>query len=454
LHSILSESEYSFSHAELDLGAMHAVPLRRDLHPLFNPRPCCVLIPDSAEKAAITLKLLTDMGIPVTIRGGGTDPSGGSLITAGEALLVTRGIAEPPQIDPDASSVTAAAGFDMDALERYLNAAGFTLGILPRNRSGTTLGGFLSGPGWGEGSLGRGSLHKRVLGITLATTDGLQRDLNADDPQIPLDDILGGEGQFGLITTVKLAVENLFGHPCRYVVELARETDFPGLVMELTEDGEPGQSLLMFSSSYSQSMADCSFGNHGRPLALITTRRDLPGSLPGNARVLKPDVNQKLLLNIRSPHRIEGGSVISRMILPGELTAMLSDMSAEGEPRLCAAMEAIERDRYLVHLVVPFRPHTRSETAAFRRMWETRERLVSHGAEPSGYGFWQQGELASHKGEYQLRALRALKKRFDLRGKINRGRTLELRTKHDTLVKSSVLKPGAMRITGLWRRST
>jgi hypothetical protein len=83
-------------------------------------------------------------------------------------------------------------------------------------------------------------------------------------------------------------------------------------------------------------------------------------------------------------------------------------------------------------------------------MWEIRRKLIAEGARPMGYGFWQQGELLQDRGEFQLRALKALRARLEPDGLINSGRTLELRTKQGTIVDGSILKPGATRLRGLF----
>jgi len=438
LSAILRPAEYSFRPEETTLGALHAVPLRQDLSSLFDPRPACVVLPSSIEMARETLKALGDAGVAVTIRGGATDPAGGSLITAGEALLLTRRLTEPLELDTDARTLQVSAGIEIERLERLLNAEGLSLGVLPRSRTAKTLGGFLSGPALGEGSLACGSLHARVLSIRLLTPDGEDTEIAAGDPNIPLEEILGGEGQFGLIASVRIRVEPLGRPPIMRWLKLQRETDFPALVFHLLSGETPPRSLLMFS------------GSHGidadSPVVGVTSSATFPTDLSVSAVELKPAFSP----DIRMAHGKARGSAFSRLILPGELTATLAGMTREGDPLLRAALEAIGPDRFLTWLTIPCPAGDSEELAAHRRMFELRDELIQHGAQPCGFGFWQQGELIDARGEFQLRALKALKARFDPANLINRGRTLELRTRHGAVAEASILKPGAVRVKGLF----
>jgi hypothetical protein len=113
-------------------------------------------------------------------------------------------------------------------------------------------------------------------------------------------------------------------------------------------------------------------------------------------------------------------------------------------------MEALDPDRFLVHLVIPGKQCSPDVTAAAKRMWALRERLIREGAASCGYGFWHQSELPPARGEFHLRAARALRARVDPLGLLNRGRTLEMRTRQDAVVDGAILKPGAMHLKGLF----
>jgi len=191
----------------------------------LSAAPDAVLYPRSAEEVAASLSAASDGRIAVVPYGGGTSVVGG--VTGAKGALksvVSIDMALMDRvIDIDAQSMTATveAGIYGPALEKALQARGFTLGHHPQSFEFSTIGGWIAHRGAGQGSNRYGRAEDWLVGTKVVTPRGILRTggfpASATGPRLN-DLILGSEGVFGIISeaTVRLhpqpTASNYYGY--------------------------------------------------------------------------------------------------------------------------------------------------------------------------------------------------------------------------------------------------
>jgi alkyldihydroxyacetonephosphate synthase len=175
----------------------------------LSEAPDAVVTPRATEEVLAVLALAAEREIAVVPFGGGTGVVGGVTAARGRfSAVITLDISEMDcviAIDPVSQTATVQAGICGPALEKALEAKGFTLGHFPKSFEFSTLGGWIAHRG---AAAGRGA-EDWLIGAQLATPRGLVSTgdfpASAAGPQWK-DLLLGSEGIFGVITqaTVRL----------------------------------------------------------------------------------------------------------------------------------------------------------------------------------------------------------------------------------------------------------
>ena len=137
---------------------------------------------------------------------------------AGERPSITLDLAElsrPLGIDKHSATATVQAGIMGPDLERFLNAAGFTLGHFPQSFMYSTVGGWIATRSAGQNSTRYGTIAERVQSLRLAHPEGVLA-----TPDVPaaaagpdlVQLIAGSEGTLGVITQATLRLAPLPQH--------------------------------------------------------------------------------------------------------------------------------------------------------------------------------------------------------------------------------------------------
>lgn len=175
--------------------------------------PDVVLRPaDHAEVLAL-LQVCCTHDIPMVPFGGGTSVVGGlDGPTSKDGQHVALDLARLNQLlDVDTESLTATlqAGVSGPEAERLLGAHGLTLGHFPQSFEYASIGGFAATRSSGQASSGYGRFDSMVVGVTVATPRGTwelgSAPMTAAGPDLR-QVVLGSEGAFGVITSVRLGV--------------------------------------------------------------------------------------------------------------------------------------------------------------------------------------------------------------------------------------------------------
>ncbi|MGR6916377.1 FAD-binding oxidoreductase [[Actinomadura] parvosata] len=175
--------------------------------------PDAVVLPGSHEEVAELLRVCSRERVAVVPFGGGTSVVGGlAPDRAGFAGVIALDLGRLDRlISVDEESMVAAfePGVRAPDAERLLAARGLTLGHFPQSFEYATLGGFAAARSSGQASAGYGRFDDMVVGLTLATPAGTlelgRAPKSAAGPDLR-QLVLGSEGAFGVITSLRLRV--------------------------------------------------------------------------------------------------------------------------------------------------------------------------------------------------------------------------------------------------------
>ncbi|UBU19031.1 FAD-binding oxidoreductase [Nonomuraea gerenzanensis] len=180
--------------------------------------PDAVVLPGSHEEVAELLELCSRERVAVVPFGGGTSVVGGLAADrsgfAGVVALDLRRLGRLLFVDEESMVAGFEPGARAPEAERLLAARGLTLGHFPQSFEYATLGGFAAARSSGQASAGYGRFDDLVVGLTLATPSGTlelgRAPKSAAGPDLR-QLVLGSEGAFGVITSLRLRVRRAPG---------------------------------------------------------------------------------------------------------------------------------------------------------------------------------------------------------------------------------------------------
>jgi len=181
-----------------------------------NP-PDLVVYPKTENQVLEILQLASDLKIAVIPFGGGTSVVGGveALKSSGQAAAISLDLSLLNQlvnIDEISLLATIQAGILGPALEKALQAQGYTLGHYPQSFEFSSLGGWIAARSAGQQSNKYGRVEDMVSNVTLASPKELITTLDAPasaaGPSIK-QMLIGSEGIFGVITKAKMRIHHM-----------------------------------------------------------------------------------------------------------------------------------------------------------------------------------------------------------------------------------------------------
>ncbi|PVA10405.1 hydroxyacid dehydrogenase [Pelagivirga sediminicola] len=199
-------------------AALPAAALR-DIAPHYLEEPrgrwqghaCAVVAPDTAEQAAVAVRLAADAGVPVIPYGGGTGLVGGQVADCGAAplLISLERMTRLRSIHPDENVMVVEAGAILSDVHDAAQAAGRLFPLSIAAKGSARIGGLLATNAGGVNVLRYGNARDLCLGLEAVMPDGniwhgLKR-LRKDNTGYDLRGLLiGSEGTLGLITAAVL----------------------------------------------------------------------------------------------------------------------------------------------------------------------------------------------------------------------------------------------------------
>ncbi|HET6624854.1 MAG TPA: FAD-binding oxidoreductase [Nocardioidaceae bacterium] len=224
--------------------------------------PDAVILPADHDEVAAVVTWCSEHRVALVPFGGGTSVVGGLVARregyAGVVALDLSRLDRLLDVDPESGTATLGAGLLGPKAEELLAAHGLTLGHAPQSFEYASIGGFAATRSSGQASSGYGRFDELVVGLRVATPIG-DLDLgtapaNAAGPDLR-QLVLGSEGAFGVITSVRVRVHELpaarhyegwrfgsFAEGAAALRDLARSGTAP-TVLRLSDEAETAINL-------------------------------------------------------------------------------------------------------------------------------------------------------------------------------------------------------------------
>jgi len=176
--------------------------------------PDVVVFPTTAGHISRIMKLANENNIPVTVRGAGTNVSGGSIPTSGGIVLCTTRMNRIIDLDADNFTVTAEAGVVLNDLNQELLRHKLFFPPDPQSFLAATIGGCVSENAGGPYAVKYGVFKHYLLGMTIVLSSGsivalggrtVKNVTGYDLPQL----ICGSEGTLAVVAEVTLRLLTL-----------------------------------------------------------------------------------------------------------------------------------------------------------------------------------------------------------------------------------------------------
>ncbi|MEV2272179.1 FAD-binding oxidoreductase [Nonomuraea africana] len=207
--------------------------------------PDAVVLPAAHDEVLRVLEVCARHRVAVVPFGGGTSVVGGLAVGGpaarqGVVSLDLRRLDRLVSVDTESMVAELEPGLRAPDAERLLAEHGLTLGHFPQSYEYATLGGFAAARSSGQASAGYGRFDDMVVGLTVATPSGTlelgRAPKSAAGPDLR-QLILGSEGAFGVITSLRLRVRR---RPAATVYEGWRFESFQagsGAMRRLAQEG-------------------------------------------------------------------------------------------------------------------------------------------------------------------------------------------------------------------------
>jgi alkyldihydroxyacetonephosphate synthase len=176
---------------------------------LVPSRPAAVARPTDTAQVSALVAACSRANVPVTVMGGRSGVSGGSIPAFGGLALDLTNMAGVDAVDPSSLLADVRAGTFGPDLEVALRAHGCTLGHWPQSMALSTLGGWLACRSAGQYSTRYGKIEDMVVGLEVVLADGRVIHTGGTGPRAAVGPDLtqlfvGSEGTLGIITRARL----------------------------------------------------------------------------------------------------------------------------------------------------------------------------------------------------------------------------------------------------------
>ncbi|GAA3088096.1 FAD-binding oxidoreductase [Streptosporangium carneum] len=420
--------------------------------------PDAVVLPGSHADVLEVLRVCAAHRVAVVPFGGGTSVVGGLVADrqgfSGVVALDLGRLDRLVSVDAESMVAEMEPGLRAPRAEELLAGHGLTLGHFPQSFEYATLGGFAAARSSGQASAGYGRFDDMVVGMTVATPRGTldlgRAPRSAAGPDLR-QVILGSEGAFGVITSLRLRVRRA---PAERRYEGWRFASFPegtAALRRLAQEG-PLPTVLRLSDETETMVglarpeeigalaadAGCLViaGYEGGEVAALRERVAAvlsgsggvclgadPGESWAHGRYSAPYLRDSLLAAGATVETLETAGFWSA--LPGLYDAVRLSLHASlGSPLvMCHVSHVYETGASLYFTVVT----AQSDDPVAQ--WETAknaagEAIVAAGGTIShhhGVGRDHRGPYAAEVGELGVEILRGIKERLDPGGILNPG---------------------------------
>ncbi len=251
----------------------------------FGVYPDAVAYPETAEQIRELLALADSRDLQLIPYGGGTSVAGHINPQASRRPVLTVSLERMNRLlDLDRESLVATFGPGAAGpqVESQLRALGYTLGHFPQSWELSTLGGWVASRSSGQQSLRYGRIEQLFAGGTLETFAGPLEiatfPASAAGPDLR-ELVLGSEGRFGIISSVKVRVSPLAEDERFYSVFLPNWQQALQATRELAQARVP-LSMLRLSNAV-ETMTQLALAGHPGQIAWLEKYLALRGAGEG-----------------------------------------------------------------------------------------------------------------------------------------------------------------------------
>ncbi|OQX22487.1 MAG: hypothetical protein BWK75_00630 [Candidatus Altiarchaeales archaeon A3] len=182
-------------------------PLPKIFSLFFKSTPDAITRPINTKEVSEIMKFAYSNRIPVTPRAAGSSGIYSCVPTMGGIVIDIKSLDYKIEIDKNANKVVVHAGVVWKDLEHELNKKGLSLMAYPSSAPSSTVGGWLSSPGCGIGTLKYGRVYGQVLSIEVVLPNGEIMKVSKDEERFNW--FLGSDGTTGIITEVELMIRKI-----------------------------------------------------------------------------------------------------------------------------------------------------------------------------------------------------------------------------------------------------
>ncbi|OJZ68728.1 FAD-binding oxidoreductase [Mycolicibacterium diernhoferi] len=425
--------------------------------------PDAVLFPADENDVAEILRVCGERRIAVVPFGGGTSVVGGLDPERGDFAAVIsldlRRLDALHSLDEVSGEAELGAGVTGPRAEELLGARGFSLGHFPQSFQFATIGGFAATRSSGQDSAGYGRFDDMVRGLRVVTPAGVL-DLGRAPASAAGPDLrqlmLGSEGVFGIITSVRVRVHPV-SRSTRYeawsfpdfgtgadALRAVVQTGTGPTVIRLSDEVETGVNLATTESIGEQSITGGCLAitvfegspahtesRHAETAALLRSRgaTSLGEAAARNwehGRFGAPYLRDSLLSAGALCETLETATTWAGVpALKAAVTAALTESLGQALV-MCHISHVYPTGASLYFTVVaaqqgdPIEQWRRAKAAASDAMVRTGATITHHHAVGADHRPWMQAEI----GDLGVDVLRAVKARLDPAGILNPGKLI------------------------------
>ncbi|MCL5734232.1 MAG: FAD-binding oxidoreductase [Actinobacteria bacterium] len=449
LERIVGTEDVAVSSLERKLYSHDAAPIPGVLSLFFKTLPDLIVRPDSAGEVAEVLRIASEHKSPVVPRAAGSWSLGGVTPVKGGIVLDVGKLKKIGDVSSDGSSVEVDAGVVWKDLMRRLDEKGSAVLSYPTSAPSSTVGGWVSTGGYGVGSLRHGHVADQIEALEVVTAQGEVLSVARDSVDPKMEWFVGTEGQFGVITKVRLRVRKKPAASIVRGVYVSGRDDLTELVRDFAKLGTPLYALKVLDSGLVTLRSMLTSGHkEDRSLVLLVIEGSAE-EVSGAASAFEKIVAQKGLEPCADelaeaewqerywPMRIGrlGPTVLgAETVIPVDrLTSVLREMvllGAKHDAQIGIEAHVISEDSVLV--LVMYLADERKSLKYVTRLSLVREIVkigLSHGGQPYGIGLWNSVYARRSLGKEYYTELRRLKARFDPQGIMNPGKFFRAETR-------------------------
>lgn len=218
------------------------VPYIRDASYIEGKKPMAVVIPGNASEVSRILKLCYENDIPVYVRGGGTSLTGSSVPEGGIVMSMLR-FDKILEVNIKDRYVIAEAGVRVGELNAYLEKYGYMYPPDPASDVAATVGGSLNTNAGGVRGAKYGATKEWVLGMEVVLPDGTitqfgEKTLKRSEGYDLTALMIGSEGTLAVITKAILKIAPLPKRESMFLAFYDSYRRFGDVIATLNERGK------------------------------------------------------------------------------------------------------------------------------------------------------------------------------------------------------------------------